>query len=232
MKIVGVFLIIVLALVALIAFLNFQDVYRENPDVFIALQEKDAEIIRLERELAATQQDLADQLAKTEEAEKDIEGLLNASKKTKQVRDEIQEELEKQIEDCQASKESLEIQLQHEEGFKDITFDELMQFLKADKTDEKEYDSRSYPPYTLIDFSLDLKRNAEKENIYSQLVVLSYESCRYDFINAFRTTDKGVILVSPVNDDIVTAELGESFRKQNGYTMLFEDIILQVHFLR
>jgi hypothetical protein len=224
--------IVVVALVALIIFLNLQDAHREDPDAVIALQEKDAEIVRLERELAATREDLANQVAETEEAEQDIEGLLNASKKTKQIRDEIQEELEKQIEDCQASKESLEIQLQHEQGFRDITYDELVQFLKADKTDEKRFDEKSYPPYNALDFSLDLKRNAEKENIYSQLVALSYESCRYDFINAFRTTDEGVVLVSPQNDDIVTAEFGESFRKQNGYRLIFEDIILQVYFLR
>jgi len=70
----------------------------------------------------------------------------------------------------------------------DPTYDELMEFLKADKTDERPYTSN----YVCADFAVTLHDNAEKAGIKAGWV--GAYGCDHAF-NVFNTTDKGTVYI-------------------------------------
>jgi hypothetical protein len=71
---------------------------------------------------------------------------------------------------------------------KDPTYDQLLKFLKADKTDEKPYTST----YVCSDFAKKLHDNAEKAGIKAGWV--GCHSVNHAF-NVFKTTDKGTVYI-------------------------------------
>lgn len=68
------------------------------------------------------------------------------------------------------------------------TYDQLLKFLKADKTDEKPYTST----YVCSDFARTLHNNAEKAGIKAGWV--GCHSVNHAF-NVFKTTDKGTVYI-------------------------------------
>ena len=98
------------------------------------------------------------------------------------------------------------------------TWDELLDFLLKDNTDEKDY----VPDvYTCGDFARDVHNNAEQAGIRAAYVAIKLPSS-YHALNAFKTTDRGLVFIdctglkawqpSPSNrDKTVNVRLGRSY---------------------
>ena len=78
------------------------------------------------------------------------------------------------------------------------TYDGLMDFLKRNTIDERDYE---YPTYTCGNFATDLHDAAEKEFIRAGIVVIrSKENDYAHTINMFKTVDKGYIFIDCTSD--------------------------------
>jgi len=100
---------------------------------------------------------------------------------------------------------------------KNPSYEELKEFLDKDQIDANEYDSKTYDD---LDYARDLKANAEKQGIRVALVLLEFEmkKMRLRFcLNAFETTDKGLIFISPQTDHEDKVAVGINFFSDNGY---------------
>jgi hypothetical protein len=90
------------------------------------------------------------------------------------------------------------------------TWNELIDFLKADDTDRILYDNNSY---VSSDFAERLHNNAERAGIRASFVTVDfYDNAEGHALNAFRTTDKGLTYVDCTGSDAQLQEL-DSFDK-------------------
>jgi len=88
--------------------------------------------------------------------------------------------------------------------YRNITYEELILFLKNDRTDENTLIMKNFA-YVCLDFAIDRRDNANKLGIKCGIVFLYFEH-RGHTINAFETTDKGLLFVEPQNDMIFTEQ--------------------------
>ncbi|MCD6470422.1 hypothetical protein J7L29_06460 [Candidatus Bathyarchaeota archaeon] len=95
---------------------------------------------------------------------------------------------------------------------RDPTFQEVLNFIRIDKTDRNKYSEN----YTCINFAADVKNNAFKAGYRCGLVYIRFPETAHTIV-AFNTTDKGIIFIEPQFDDIVILEIGKSYSKLNGY---------------
>jgi len=81
---------------------------------------------------------------------------------------------------------------------KDVTKQEVIEFIKADKTDQSLYTST----YRCGDFAEDLHNNAEAAGIKSAWVELDFTDGGHGHaLNAFNTTDKGLVFIDCTTND-------------------------------
>ncbi len=91
---------------------------------------------------------------------------------------------------------------------KNPTYQELLTFMKSDKTDETPYQSDKYASF---DFAETLHNNAEKAGLRCAYAIVEISGSPYA-INAFETTDRGIIYIDdtgkrpswgegPINED-------------------------------
>ncbi len=92
------------------------------------------------------------------------------------------------------------------------SYEELMDFLAKDQTDQKEW---RYKDYTAANFALDLRHNAKEEGIRAALVILLHPGHVFHFLNCFETTNRDLVFIEPQLDFEVTVELGRSYSMQN-----------------
>jgi len=82
---------------------------------------------------------------------------------------------------------------------KAVSYEEVVEFLKEDRTDENKYTNN----YNCISFADDLKEHANTHGIKCALVSFDleddYESWGHA-INAFETTDRGIVYFDPQTD--------------------------------
>lgn len=71
------------------------------------------------------------------------------------------------------------------------TYAKVVEFIKADKTDQKLYTSR----YVCSDFAEDVHNNAERAGIKAVWVTMAFTNSPGHACNAFYTTDKGMIFI-------------------------------------
>ena len=81
---------------------------------------------------------------------------------------------------------------------KNPTFDELIEFLRSDDTDTLEY---KMPSFVCSDFAVRLHNNAEKQGIRCAYVSIDFKVGAGHALNAFQTTDKGLIFVDCTGGD-------------------------------
>jgi hypothetical protein len=92
----------------------------------------------------------------------------------------------------------------------DVSYDKLIEFLESDKTDKNQYIINKY---MCGDFSEDLHNNAEEYGIRCAVVIMRFFDSQDHAINAFNTTDKGLIFIDQtVGDSPVTVEKGKQYR--------------------
>lgn len=84
------------------------------------------------------------------------------------------------------------IQLYHNPKALNLTYNEVIKFIELDKTDEK-----PYIPGEFIcgDFAEVVQHNAENSGINCGLVLIRFNDSTYHMINAFSTTDKGIVYI-------------------------------------
>ena len=78
---------------------------------------------------------------------------------------------------------------------KAVPYSEVVRFVEEDKTETHEYTSS----FDCRDFARVLKENANKRGLKCAAVVLTY-SITGHVINAFDTTDKGIVYFNPQDD--------------------------------
>lgn len=71
------------------------------------------------------------------------------------------------------------------------TYAKLVEFIKADKTDQNLYTSR----YVCSDFAEDVHNNAERAGIKAAWVTIEFTNAPGHVCNAFYTTDKGLVFI-------------------------------------
>ena len=76
------------------------------------------------------------------------------------------------------------------------TFDELIAFIKSDPTDTREYIADGPDAYVCADFAEEVHNNAESAGIRAAWVGVTFENTAEGHaINAFETTDKGLVYI-------------------------------------
>jgi hypothetical protein len=101
---------------------------------------------------------------------------------------------------------TIAVPVEYVSGLRKVTYAEVVQFIKLDKTDEREYNPQSFD---CKDFAAMLKENARQQGIICAVVSLDYvnsttgDATLGHTINAFDTLDRGIIFVEPQYDIFV-----------------------------
>jgi Tfp pilus assembly protein PilE len=90
---------------------------------------------------------------------------------------------------------------------KDPTYQQMKSFIAADRTDANEYIDDSY---VCGDFSADVKKNANEQNIRCAYVVIDHPGTGHVIV-AFNTTDRGMIYIEPQSDEEVNLRVGKEY---------------------
>jgi hypothetical protein len=93
---------------------------------------------------------------------------------------------------------------------RDPTYEEAIEFIDADKTDENHYS----PDYVCYDFTADFNKNAEDEGYRCGFVYITFSDSAHA-IACFYTTDEGLIYIEPQTDEIVTPAVGQPHQEMD-----------------
>lgn len=94
-------------------------------------------------------------------------------------------------------------------GFKEITLEEILNFLTNDDTDKFNYSEN----FTCVDFSNMLISKLRRKGVFSCIVYLEFDKGAHAIVSV-NTTDKGVIYIEPQTDQIIyQLKLGEDYCK-------------------
>lgn len=110
------------------------------------------------------------------------------------------------------------------------TFDELIEFLQSDTTDENFYEVGSY---VCFDFAAELNNNADAAGIRAAYVRIRAQEWAHALV-AFDTVDKGLVFIEPQSDVPVDLVVGQSYPWWKvGATspMKSSDIILEIQYI-
>jgi len=110
------------------------------------------------------------------------------------------------------------------------TYDELMQFLAADKTDENPYIEGEY---VCFEYAADMNNNADALGIQAAYVRLRSNDWGHAVV-AFQTVDRGLIFIEPQSDAPVELVKGKPYPwREVGATSPFSasDPILQIELI-
>jgi hypothetical protein len=97
-------------------------------------------------------------------------------------------------------------------NIRDPTYQEMLNFIASDRTDENEYSEN----YTCFHFTADVKNNAFEEGYRCGFVYILFPDSAHTIV-CFNTTDHGLIFIEPQFDDIVTLSIDQSYSNLNGY---------------
>jgi hypothetical protein len=106
---------------------------------------------------------------------------------------------------------------------RDPSYQEMLNFLNLDKTDENQYDANDYNCY---DFTRDLCNNASAAGIRIGDVYLEFLDSAHALV-CFNTTDRGLVFVEPQTDQPVTLEIGQPYFDRTRFkTPEYDDTIV------
>jgi len=105
--------------------------------------------------------------------------------------------------------EGIEDSLGHGYMIQDPTYNQVVKFLKKDKTDQNEYVEDSY---VCSYFARDVCNNAESEGLRCAYVGLIYPEGGHAIIS-FNTIDEGLVYFEPQSDDMVIPVIGKRYYK-------------------
>ena len=104
---------------------------------------------------------------------------------------------------------------------RDPSYDEVVNFMTLDKTDENPYVEDEC---TCNYFAADFKNNAFQLGYKCGYVSISFIDSGHAIV-CFNTTDHGLIFIEPQFDDIVILTIGESYSTLNGYVLIVGDTV-------
>ena len=91
---------------------------------------------------------------------------------------------------------------------RDPSYNEMINFLSLDQTNNKTYDIRNYNCY---DYSKDICDHAFEEGYRCGFVYIELSGAFAHAIVCFNTTDRGVIFIEPQSDEEVVLKIGEHY---------------------
>jgi len=112
---------------------------------------------------------------------------------------------------------------------KSVSYNELMEFLERDRTDQHMYISSDVDEtnfFECVQFTYTLLRNAYKEGIFGCPVVIYFPDNLSHMIIAFNTTE-GWIFIEPQFDEIVNVTVGERYFLQLNYYADWNDTVIR-----
>ncbi len=104
----------------------------------------------------------------------------------------------------------VEAGLGHGYTLKDPAYEEVITFLRQDKTDENRYIEDDYGVYVCSHFVRDVGNNAEEAGLRSAFVELRYSDGGHGII-AFDTIDEGLVYFDVQSDDRVRPVIGKRY---------------------
>jgi hypothetical protein len=104
------------------------------------------------------------------------------------------------------------------------TYQEMKTFLAQDPTNNNNYVEDKY---VCVDFAAAVKNDADAKGIRCAVVDIFYPDGYGHTINAFDTTDRGLIYVEPQFDQEVKLVVGKSYSRLNGFTSAPRDDTVQ-----
>lgn len=109
-------------------------------------------------------------------------------------------------------------------GAKNPTYDELIDFIRRDQTDNTPYQADEY---TCFDYAMDVHNNAEAAGIRAGVVFLNPNSewgINRHALNVFDTIDKGLIFIDCTSYDMrAYVAVGESYSLEPLYSGAIDD---------
>lgn len=100
--------------------------------------------------------------------------------------------------------------LGHGYTLRDPTYEEVITFIRQDKTDENEYIEGTYGVYVCSHFTRDVGNNAEEAGLRSAFVELRYLDGGHAVI-AFDTIDEGLVYFDAQTDERVRPVIGKRY---------------------
>ena len=97
--------------------------------------------------------------------------------------------------------------LAHGYPIRDPTYQEMLEFLAGDKTDENNYVPNVYE---CRHFATDVCNNAERSGYRCAFVSVSFAEEGHAIV-AFNTVDRGLIFIEPQDDSEVKVEVGKTY---------------------
>jgi len=105
----------------------------------------------------------------------------------------------------------------HGVGYRNPTYQEMLDFLSADLTNCLIYHD---PTFICSDYAATLSKNAYElgYRCFSIDLYFNYPSQRDSahWINAFNTTDRGLVYVEPQSDQVMHVAIGQKYWESNG----------------
>ena len=115
-----------------------------------------------------------------------------------------------------------ELQAELAEFPKDPSYDQLMEFMAQDKTNEDDYWGHD-------DYAQVFLRNARNAGIQGYVVTIWIAAQQTWFLTGFETTDEGWVYIIPAADLEVKLEVGEEYHKLNDFDPFgVDDTILEI----
>ncbi len=122
----------------------------------------------------------------------------------------------------------------HGYTLRDPTYEEAVDFIEEDKTNENEYNDADYGVYVCSHFSRDVCNNAEAEGLRCAFVELRYLEGGHAIV-AFDTIDEGLVYFDTITDEKTDPVVGKHYYKcietRPGYYYLppdFDDTIKDI----
>jgi predicted RNase H-like nuclease (RuvC/YqgF family) len=136
---------------------------------------------------------LEDKLATSEKENQDIQRTINeVQEKLALYEDTLGTNVFSDIMPSYSSGNVSTLKLINQATAKNPTWEELLDFLKEDKTDKKLYVTGVYE---CGNFARDLHNNAESHGIRAALVAVHFYNSPSHALNAFKTTDRGLVYI-------------------------------------
>lgn len=92
-------------------------------------------------------------------------------------------------------------------NIRDPTYQEMLNFIALDKTDEHPFDEDTYNCY---DYTNAVCSNAFNAGYHCGDVYVDFPDCAHALV-CFNTTDRGLIFIEPQSDDIMTLIVGQHY---------------------
>jgi len=107
-------------------------------------------------------------------------------------------------------------------NIRDPTYQEALDFITLDQTDQNEYDEDSY---YCFHFTADVEKNAFDQGYRCGLVYMEFVDGCHSIV-CFNTIDHDLIFIEPQDDEIVTLTIGQQYWDRSKYEPTYDDRIL------